>query len=835
MTRPAVAAVALLLTIGPVLGDEEAAERILRERCHSCHGQDGTIEGGMNYLLDAERLVETGKIVAGMPGRSTMLKRIIEGEMPPDEPLPEEEIAVLRAWIADGAKPFKTNGPSREWISNTDVVRFVADDIGAARSRSKRFLRYFTITHLYNAGLSDDELQTYRAALSKLVNSLSWNGRITVPEPIDPARTVFRIDLRDYNWSESVWDRIVDAYPYGVLPTSGEPYAETECDLPVVRADWFVAIAAKPPLYHDILELPWTDTELERLLRVDVERDVEQERVARAGFNGSGVSQNNRMVQRHDSPHGAYWKSYDFAGNLGRQNLFAYPLGPGGRRSFQHAGGEIIFNLPNGLQAYFLTDENGLRIDKGPTEIVSDPKRPDRAVVNGLSCMSCHARGLLPKDDQIRPHVLRNPNAFDKEDRETILALYPERDEFRELLEEDAELFREAVEETGAPFGRTEPIVALAHRFEQVLDVRLAAAEAGVEPETLVAAIQESPVLARRIGVLNTPGGTMQRQAFIEAFRDVARVLKLGPVRDHLGEIRRFEGHDGNVTAVAFLPDGKHVVSVGEDRSMRVWDIETGLEVRRLEKDHPDLVRYVAVSPDGSKLATGARDANVRVWDVKTGKLLHEWKDHREMVFCVAFSPKGDKLLSASMDQSVRTWDLKTGRAEHVLLGHRSWVRFAAFSPDGKRIVSGGNDALVIAWDAETGRPLHGWRGHDAPVTTVAWTPDGEHVVTTGYDHATRVWSGRSWKLERTFGGHMGPVTNMGIGEETPAIVTVGKDQTMRVWNLDHPRALHIVHTSMSFSSLDVSADGRRAVTGGGDGLVRVWGIPAAEDDDEER
>lgn len=98
----------------------------------------------------------------------------------------------------------------------------------------------------------------------------------------------------------------------------------------MVRGDWFVAAASRPPLYHQVLQLPETDRELEKLLQVDVDENLRTRKVWRAGFNGSGVSQNNRLIERHESDltNGAYWKSYDFGGNDGRKNLFAHPLGP---------------------------------------------------------------------------------------------------------------------------------------------------------------------------------------------------------------------------------------------------------------------------------------------------------------------------------------------------------------------------------------------------------------------------------------------------------------------------------------------------------------------------
>ena len=192
-------------------------------------------------------------------------------------------------------------------------------------------MRYFTLTHLYNAGVSEDELQTYRNAFVKLINSLSWNTDLVVPKPIDPAKTVFGIDMRDLHWNSEIWRSIEEANPYAIrlsTPATLACVEESQTEMPSVRVDWFVFAASKPPLYHTVLNLPESDSELERMLRVNVEANINQEQVIRAAFNRSGVSQNNRLIEWHKSPYGSYWKSYDFGGNVGRQNLFQFPLGP---------------------------------------------------------------------------------------------------------------------------------------------------------------------------------------------------------------------------------------------------------------------------------------------------------------------------------------------------------------------------------------------------------------------------------------------------------------------------------------------------------------------------
>src|SRR5262249_1189689 len=237
---------------------------------------------------------------------------------------------------------------------------------------------YFTLTHLYNAGRPDADLQACRHAVAKLINSLSWHARVARPQAVDPAATVLRIDLRHYKWSAKDWERLLAVYPYQVPRKSAatkEIAETTSCELAFLRADWFVATASRPPLYQDLLQLPTFDRTLERLLQVEVLTGIQEETAVRAGFNNSGVSNNNRLIERHRSGFGGYWRSYDFSDNAGRQNLFDHPLGPApGQNSFEHSGGEILFNLPNGLQGYMLVDKSGRRVDRAPLEIVSDPK-----------------------------------------------------------------------------------------------------------------------------------------------------------------------------------------------------------------------------------------------------------------------------------------------------------------------------------------------------------------------------------------------------------------------------------------------------------------------------
>lgn len=200
-------------------------------------------------------------------------------------------------------------------------------------------------------------MKSHTVALAKLINSLSWHPEITKPAPVDTYETLFRIDLRDYNWTVVIWDRLLAVYPYGLRARGVEVVAFfSDVELPYIRADWFVANASMPPLYHELLGLPEIPRQLEKTLSVDTFRNLREEKnVALGGVRNSGVSKNNRVLERHVSPYGAYWKSYDFKSNLGNQNIFKDTL------ALDPAGGEIMFNLPNELQAYLLVNALGRR------------------------------------------------------------------------------------------------------------------------------------------------------------------------------------------------------------------------------------------------------------------------------------------------------------------------------------------------------------------------------------------------------------------------------------------------------------------------------------------
>ena len=508
---------------------------IFEQSCLNCHGEHGAFTE--EIIIDHTALIETGAVVPGRPIESELYKRLLVNDpakrMPLGQPqLPPAAILTIGNWIQAGAPDWEgtsaTDGP---FITPKNMLDTIEKHVNSLSPFDRTFARYFTLTHLYNAGESAEALHAYQRALSKLVNSLSWGREVIIPQPIDAEETIFYIDLRDYEWEIGTnrWTLIEAEYPYQIQFKAPTETALREkltnlreamdCEVPFIHVDWFLANASLPPLYHDILDLPETDRELEERLEVNVVenlRNAAGKRVWRAGFSDSGVSNHNRVVERHISRYGAYWKSYDFAGSVGTQNIFTHPL------SFTHDGGEVIFNLPNGLQAYYLSDAGGRRLDEAPINIVRNPAASDPTVRNGLSCIGCHTEGMKDFEDQVRGVVQKNPNPPFNKDR--ALQLYTDKATMDRLLSEDTARYRKALKLTGDVFGGIEPVQRFHETFQRPVDAAYAAAAVGLETETFLKKIRVSTNL-KILGVLVLENGTMKRDTWTSKFSEIVFAL----------------------------------------------------------------------------------------------------------------------------------------------------------------------------------------------------------------------------------------------------------------------------------------------------------------------
>jgi WD40 repeat protein len=299
-------------------------------------------------------------------------------------------------------------------------------------------------------------------------------------------------------------------------------------------------------------------------------------------------------------------------------------------------------------------------------------------------------------------------------------------------------------------------------------------------------------------------------------------------------------GHLSQIKFVAFTRDGKYLVSAGDDKVVRVWDVDTGQMVRALRgqigegnegklfaaalspdnrylavagwlagdgksrdsirihdfrtgavvallKGHVNLVNSLAFSPDNRHLASGSADHSVRIWDIaaKTSVELRPW--HRGDIYGLAFSEDGKRLVSGSEDHSLRLWDASNGRLIQEMPGHQNSVMTALFSPDGKYIVSGSLDKTIRLWDARTGQFIRQLAENETQVRALSFSPDGHRLLagTDRFPYMCAVYEFPSGKLLTRFAGHTNVVLATAISLDGETAATAGGDRNeIYLWSL---------------------------------------------------
>jgi hypothetical protein len=524
-----------------------AAFDVLDKHCSRCH-QDGKLTARERPSKNFGNVLKLDEIAAnphfilpGNPFGSKLFKQIVDKEMPYDveyegetkyPKISPEELKALEAWIVSLAATKSAACESHKFVNNEEVISLVVADLSRLPNSRKKGTRYLTLTHLKNACMDDISMKVFRQGAIKLINSLSRSSDVVRLETIDPDEAILRINLDDLGWDAADWDTVLAVYPYNLQPESDLKSVlsgATGTQLPYVRADWFAFAASQPPLYDKLVKLPNTFPELAKEQGVDIESNIKRFIAQRAAFQKSGVSQNNRMIERHPSRTGYFWTSYDFAGNRSTQSFFEHPLGPGGKNGFvpdgfEHDGGETIYSLPNGFQAYYLNTADGKKIDKGPTSIVRDLARKDLAVTNGLSCMGCHDQGIRKAKDDIRQHVLSG-KSFNKQTREAVEALYIPTERMDQILEADTKRFQDAMFRAGLEpslkLNGVEMINALANRYESDVDLNQAAAEFGLNKKDFEEAADDADRKFRPL-IRRLQQSSIPRDQFENNYRELA-------------------------------------------------------------------------------------------------------------------------------------------------------------------------------------------------------------------------------------------------------------------------------------------------------------------------
>jgi WD40 repeat protein len=339
-------------------------------------------------------------------------------------------------------------------------------------------------------------------------------------------------------------------------------------------------------------------------------------------------------------------------------------------------------------------------------------------------------------------------------------------------------------------------------------------------------------------------------------------------------EERRFVVGGDSVFCLDVSHDGRYILaSYYGSKSLRLWDVETGAEVREF-KGHQTPPACVALSPDGRlALSCGGKvepqevekkteegktvkvteltpvDCVVHVWDVETGQeRTPPLASLKTPVHWVAFAPDGKRALACSggpeykgaewvkgkdgkqvpFECVLRVYDVESGRELCKTEGQKDVVWHAAFTPDGKRIISGGMDGTVRVWDAATGKELLSTEvGDKAIAYSLAVSPDGTRLLTGDNQSRLRLWNLDDLEPVQVWKGHAEAVRSVAFSPDGRRALSGGDDYALRLWDLDPVgEAKHFVGHSSFVTSVAFLPDGRRVVSGASDGTIRLWKLP---------
>ena len=290
-------------------------------------------------------------------------------------------------------------------------------------------------------------------------------------------------------------------------------------------------------------------------------------------------------------------------------------------------------------------------------------------------------------------------------------------------------------------------------------------------------------------------------------------------------EVERFEGHQDGVTGVAFGPAGSTVLSTSADHSLRQWDAQTGEQLR--EALFPSPPGSLLVLPDGRSMVFSV-DFELRLWDIQEWKERYRLLGHQSAVEALAVSRDGRLALSGTANGCLRLWNL-LGLAELRRFPTDGVPLIAlAIDPHGRYLLTGDMADRAILWSIESGEAIRTYQGRAGAVSpgALAFHPDGTQLLVGSGDvlgdSVTRslvLWDVASGEQVRAFKGHVGLLRSVAFLPDGHTALCGSQSMNepegdLILWDMETGELLRRFDTNKDITSIAVTADGRRALTG---------------------
>ena len=338
-------------------------------------------------------------------------------------------------------------------------------------------------------------------------------------------------------------------------------------------------------------------------------------------------------------------------------------------------------------------------------------------------------------------------------------------------------------------------------------------------------------------------------------------------------ESNRLEGHNDWINDLNFSPDGKKIVSVSSDETIKFWELNGKIShnLSKNTKGHTKRVNRIIFSHDKRTVATASNDNTIKVWSMN-GDLVHTLVGHENWVGDIDFSPDDKTIVSVSSDGTIRYWRSDSGVLQRTVKWAKpDWLKFVKFSPDGKLVVAGGNDGRIkicslnspmiesseghgnsitglsfsadgkVIASASSDQTIKLWtldgeliktlEGHRSQVNRIEFSPDPNSrlLVSSSQDGTVKLWS-QDGKLRKTMSEHAGAVNDVKFSPDGNSIAAASDDKTIKFWNLDGVLLKTLEGHTDGVSLLRFSPDGRTLASAGSDKTIRLWNLSLRQD-----
>ena len=281
--------------------------------------------------------------------------------------------------------------------------------------------------------------------------------------------------------------------------------------------------------------------------------------------------------------------------------------------------------------------------------------------------------------------------------------------------------------------------------------------------------------------------------------------------------------HDAGIWRLAYLPDGRRIVTGSKDGTVKVWNLEDG-EQEGTSMKHQSEIRSLTVTRDGTKIITSYDGGVIKMWNVESHELIKECA-HPESCPEIAISP--DDLLIAVADWAVAMYTMEGRRVKHsIWVGKSVWS--VSFSPDGTKLACGTDDDIRV-YDVDSGTLSVGpLEGHQDWIRSVLWSRDGNRLFSGSEDKTIRCWnSDTGEQIGHPWTGHTDWIYSLSLSPDGSILASASSDHTVRFWDATtgNPIGQHLQHDKQ-VGGVCFSPSGESVASAGRAGKICLWRIP---------